>query len=484
MRLDFLGATHEVTGSCTLIEANGKFGLVDCGMEQGKDIFVNQQLPVYPEQIDFVLLTHAHIDHCGNLPLLFKYGFTGLVYATSATCNLCEIMLRDCAHIQENDAERQNRKNIRAGKPTVEPLFTEEDVAKAISHFRPCEYGKLTAVDHGIAISFVDAGHLMGSASIEVYLLENEEFRKVVFSGDIGNYDQPLIKDPQYIETADYVITESTYGNRLHKKPPEGNVEFLARCIRRTLNRGGNVVIPAFAVGRTQELLYFFREIKVKGLVDTYPDFKIVLDSPMATETTGIFLQCDREYFDAETCKFLDEGINPLMSPEVEYSVSTEESRKINSDKTPKIIIASSGMCEGGRIRHHLKYNLWRPESTILFVGYQAYGTLGRRIADGADKVEILGDEVACNAEIAMLTGKSGHADKDGLIKWITSFKMKPKHVFINHGDDHVCMEYAECLEKEYGFNVSVPYSGSIYNLLTEKYEKETVGIPVKRQEK
>ena len=481
MKLTFLGATHEVTGSCPLIEIGGKYGLVDCGMEQGEDIFVNQAIPVNPGDIDFLLLTHAHIAHSGNIPLLFKNGYTGPVYATDATCHLCEIMLRDCAHIQESDAEWRSRKAQRAGGPAVEPVYTLDDAEAAIAHLRPCSYEEDIPVAEGVVIRFTDVGHLLGSASIQVSLTEGGVTKKVVFSGDIGNLDQPLINDPQYIREGDYVITESTYGDRNHEKAEGGSIEYLAEVIQRTLDRGGNVVIPSFAVGRTQEILYFIRVIKERGLVKNHGDFPVYVDSPLANEATGIFLQCDRKYFDADTRALLDSGVNPLMSPGVTLSVSSEESRQINADTTPKIILSASGMCEAGRIRHHLKHNLWRPECTILFVGYQAVGTTGRKLRDGVKQLSILGEDITVNAEISYLPGKSGHADKEGLLRWITAFEKKPAMVFVNHGDDAVVKAYANCLHDEYGFTVSAPYSGSVFDLLADRWLETPDGVPVVR---
>ena len=479
MKLTFLGATHEVTGSCTLIENSGVYGLVDCGMEQGADVFVNQEIPVQASKIDYVLLTHAHIDHSGNLPLLFKNGYTGPIYATAATCHLCEIMLRDCAHIQESDAEWQSRKAKRAGGAAVEPVYTMDDAEAAIARLRPCDYGQQVQVAEGVIVRFTDAGHLMGSASIEVWLTEGGETRKMVFSGDIGNFSQPIINDPQYVTEADYVLTESTYGDRYHEKLDQNNVEFLAGVIQRTLDRGGNVVIPSFAVGRTQEMLYFIREIKLKNLVTGHGEWPVYMDSPLANEATGIFLQCDRQYFDQETTALLDQGVNPLVFPGLHVAVSSEESKQINFDKEPKVIISASGMCEAGRIRHHLKHNLWREESTVLFVGYQAAGTTGRVILEGAKKIKLFSEEVAVNAEICFFPGKSGHADKDGLIKWITSFAQKPRLVFVNHGEDAVCQDYAQCLHDEYGFETAAPYSGAVFDLLSGQFTEMPAGIPV-----
>ena len=482
MKITFLGAAHEVTGSCTLIEINGKYGIVDCGMEQGQDIFENQALPVQASALDFVLLTHAHIDHSGNLPLLYKNGYSGLIYATVATSHLCEIMLRDCAHIQESEAEWKSRKSLRAGGSAVEPIYTMADAQTAISKLRPVDYGKEVQIAEGVVVRFTDAGHLMGSSSIEIWLTENGVTKKIVFSGDIGNLEQPLLKDPVYVEEADYVVTESTYGNRYHEKGDRNNIEYLADCIQRTFDRGGNVVIPSFAVGRTQEMLYFIREIKVRGLVSGHGDFPVYVDSPLANEATGIFLQTDDHYFDDETRALIDQGINPLMSPGVQLSVSSEESKAINMDKKPKVIISASGMCEAGRIRHHLKHNLWRRESLILFVGYQSLGTTGRAIRDGAKKIKLFGEDIRVNAEIDYLPGKSGHADKDGLLKWITAFKEKPATVFVNHGDSDAVEDYAACLRDEYGYNVLAPYSGTSFDLLANQVIELTEGVPLAKK--
>ncbi len=482
MKLTFLGATHEVTGSCTLIEINGRYGIVDCGMEQGQDLFENQALPVQASALDFVLLTHAHIDHSGNLPLLYKNGYTGLIYATAATTHLCEIMLRDCAHIQESEAEWKSRKSMRAGGSAVEPIYTMADAESAIGKLRPVDYGREVQIAEGVVVRFTDAGHLMGSSSIEIWLTEGGTTKKIVFSGDIGNLDQPLLKDPVYVEEADYVVTESTYGNRYHEKRDTNNIDYLADCIQRTFDRGGNVVIPSFAVGRTQEMLYFIREIKVRGLVHGHGDFPVYVDSPLANEATGIFLQTDDHYFDDETRALINQGINPLMSPGVQLSVTSEESKAINMDRKPKVIISASGMCEAGRIRHHLKHNLWRRECLILFVGYQAEGTTGRAIRDGAKKIKLFGEEIKVNAEISYLPGKSGHADKDGLIRWIQAFREKPHTVFINHGDPEAVEDYAACLRDEYGYNVLAPYSGTSFDMLAGQAIELTEGVPIAKK--
>lgn len=479
MKIMFLGATHEVTGSCTLIETNGRHILIDCGMEQGADRFENQEIPVIAGDIDCILLTHAHIDHSGNIPLLYKNGFRGKIYSTEATYNLCEIMLVDSAHIQEFEAKWKNRKAKRAGYNEVEPIYDINDAQGSLTHFFPCRYGNRISILENVEIRFNDMGHMLGSSSIEIWITENNVTKKIVFSGDVGNINQPIIKNaPSVIDEADYVVIESTYGNRMHEE--RVNIpEKLAEYIQTTFDRGGNVVIPSFAVGRTQEMLYFIREIKERGLVEGFGDFPVYVDSPLANEATGIFLQCDIEYFDEETRSLIERGINPLVFPGLKTSVTTDESVAINFDKQPKVIISSSGMCEAGRIRHHLKHNLWREECLILFVGYQANGTLGRILYDGAKSVHLFGEEISVNADVRYLPGVSGHADKKGLLDWLDGFKKKPKMVFVNHGDDDSCQDFTKCLKDEYNYNAAAPYSGTQYDLMTGEVLVETVGVPV-----
>ena len=458
MKLTFLGANHEVTGSCTLLEAAGQRYLIDCGMEQGKDVYENQPIPVAPGEIDGVLATHAHIDHTGLLPLLVRNGFRGRIYATRPTAELCSIMLRDSAHIQEFEAEWKNRKGQRSGAEPVEPMYTIQDAEAAIALFRGYDYNKEIELAPGIVIRFVDVGHLLGSSSIEIWVTENGATTKLVFSGDIGNLDQPIIKDPTYLKDADYVFMESTYGDRSHGPRPDYVAE-LAKILQRTFDRGGNVVIPSFAVGRTQELLYFIREIKEKNLVTGHGCFPVYIDSPLAIEATRIFKDTDSSCFDEETNALLAKGIDPIQFPGLKVSVTSDESRAINTDPVPKVIISASGMCEAGRIRHHLKHNLWRKECTILFVGYQAVNTLGRSLLEGADNVKLFGESIEVQAEICQLTGLSGHADREGLLKWVNSFEPKPKRVFIIHGEDEVENIFAQTLTEQ-GFNACAPYNG------------------------
>lgn len=483
MNITFLGATHEVTGSCTLIQVCGHNVLVDYGMEQGANIFENQPLPVNPAEIDCVFLTHAHIDHSGNLPLLYKNGFRGKIYATEPTCNLCNIMLRDSAHIQEFEAEWRNRKAKRSGEGEYLPVYTVRDAEGAIGRLRPCAYGQRLPVLEGVEVRFSDVGHLLGSAAVELWLTECGVCKKIVFSGDVGNLNQPILQDPKPIAEADYVVLESTYGDRLHPPRPDYLAE-LTDCIQTAFDRGGNVIIPSFAVGRTQEMLYFLRQIKDEGRVQGHPDFSVYVDSPLANEATSIFLQCNPAYLEDKTRALIDQGVNPLVFPGLKISVSSDESKAINFDPAPKVILSASGMCDAGRIRHHLKHNLWRKECIVLFVGYQAVGTLGRALYDGAKKVKLFGEEIAVHAEIRTLAGVSGHADRDGLIAWLHGFSPQPARVFINHGEDAVCTGFAAQLAQEFGYNTFAPYSGTCFDLATGALLTQTEGVRLQPQQK
>ena len=478
MKLMFLGAAHEVTGSCHYIEACGKSILLDCGMEQGRDTYENQEIPVSASDIDYLFLSHAHIDHSGLIPLLYKNGFRGQVYATEATTDLCRIMLLDSAHIQEFEAQWRNRKNKRAGKEPFEPLYTTEDAMAVLEHFVPCDYMQKVAVCDGIEIQFTDVGHLLGSSSIEIWLTEGEVTKKVVYSGDIGNINQPIIHDPRYTLEADYVIMENTYGDRYHTMPPDYVAE-LAKHIQETFDRGGNLIIPSFAVGRTQEMLYFIREIKERKLVTGHDGFKVYVDSPLAIEATKVFVANYLDCYDTAAMELVKQGINPLEFNGLTVAVTADDSMAINFDKDPKIIISASGMCEAGRIRHHLKHNLWRPESTVLFVGYQSVGTLGRAIIDGETEVKLFGETITVSANIQQLAGVSGHADKKGLLEWVNHFEQKPERVFVVHGEDMVCDDFVKCLHEEYGYEAFAPYSGACFDLITNQMISEGVKIPV-----
>ena len=484
MKLTFLGATHEVTGSCYYLEACGKKILVDYGMEQGQDLYENAPMPVPASQIDMVLLTHAHMDHSGLLPLLCKEGFQGQIFSTGGTASLCRIMLLDSAHIQEFEAEWKNRKAERAGRPKVEPLYSRIDAENAIKCFVGVEYEQEKIVAEGITVRFVDAGHLLGSSSIEVTITENGVTKKIIFSGDIGNTNQPLISDPVYLKGADYVVMESTYGDRTHERPEHADYAgALADVIQRTFDRGGNVVIPSFAVGRTQEMLYFIRQIKQEGLVQGHDGFQVWVDSPLAIEATNIFRERMHDDFDKEAMELLREGINPIGFDGLKVAVTSDESKAINEDKQPKIIISASGMCDAGRIKHHLKHNLWREESTILFVGYQAVGTPGRSILDGAESVKLFGEEIEVRAEICQLPGVSGHADDEGLMAWIKAMEEKPKMVFVTHGEDKVTEFFRDRLINELGLNAYAPFSGTRFDLASGTFEVEAEPVPVEKEE-
>ncbi len=464
MKLTFLGATHEVTGSCYFLEACGKRILIDCGMEQGRDTYENQDIPVSVAEIDAILLTHAHMDHSGKLPLFYTLGFRGNIHATGATASLCNVMLRDSAHIQMAEAEWKNRKRKRSGDELFEPMYDMKAAMSTMRLFVSHNYQEIFQLYDGIEVRFTDGGHLLGSASIEVWIREEDIKKKIVFSGDIGNLNQPLINDPQYIKEADYVVMESTYGDRNHEKAPDYIGE-LTDIIQSTFDRGGNVVIPSFAIGRTQVLLYYIRKIKDDGLVKGHDNFKVYIDSPLAVEATQIFREYMTGYFDTEAMALVNRGINPLSFPGLKTSITSEESKAINFDDDPKIIISAAGMCDAGRIRHHLKHNLWREDSTILFVGHQSEGTLGRIILDGASEVKLFGEVIQVAAQIRRLSGVSGHADRNGLIRWLNSFEKKPERVFVVHGDDKVCEMFTEYITEELGYHAVAPYSGTVYDL-------------------
>ena len=438
MKLTFIGAAHEVTGSCHLLQACGKNILVDCGLEQGPDLYENQDIPVNAADIDYILLTHAHIDHSGKIPFLCKHGFQGEIVTTFATSDLCNIMLRDSAHIQEFEAEWRNRKGRRSGAPEFEPLYTMEDAEAAIKLLAPCGYDQRITLCEGIEVRFMDVGHLLGSASVEVWITEDGISKKIVFSGDVGNPNQPIIKSPQYVKEADYIVVESTYGDRTHGDVIPDYVGEFTKILSETFARGGNVVIPSFAVGRTQEILYFIREIKERNLVSDYPDFEVYVDSPLAVEATKVFNKNVKSCFDEKAMELVNRGINPLQFPGLKTSVTSDDSKLINFDEKPKVIISASGMCDAGRIRHHLKHNLWREECTICFGGYQAVGTLGRKLIEGAEFVKLFGENITVNAHIVTLKGISGHADMNGLLAWLKGFEKKPERIMVVHGEDAV----------------------------------------------
>ena len=480
MQITFLGATKTVTGSNFLVEGAGKKFLIDCGLYQGgsKEEEKNDEPFLYdPKEIDFMILTHAHIDHSGRIPLLYNDGFRGAIYTQKATMDLCSIMLPDSGHIQEQEAEWKNRKRVRQGKNIVIPLYTAEDAEKCMEIFKPVNYGEIIEITPEIHIRFNDAGHMLGSAIVEVWINEDGQDKKIVFSGDIGNNDIPLLSSPTMIETTDYLVMESTYGGRLHNRNDEKANLFL-NIVSETLEKNGTVVIPSFAVGRTQEILYEINNLKnndnseeFKKEYDTLMKTPVYVDSPLAISATEIFRE-NMNLFDEETQQLIQSGDNPLEFPGLQFTKTADESKSLNEMDGAAIIISASGMCDVGRIKHHLKHHIWNPSSTILFVGYQAPGTLGRRIVDGAKTIKIFGEEIAVNARIEYIEGYSGHADQEWLMNFIYSFITKPKHIFLVHGEPDGQEILREKIVKQLGIPVTIPEFGEIYSIKDEAIEK------------
>ncbi len=467
MKLSFFGADQCVTGSCHCLEVGGKRILVDCGLQQGRDEVSNEEFPFAAGSIDFVLVTHAHIDHSGRIPMLIKQGFQGRILTTRLTADLLEIMLLDSAHIQESDAEWKNRKGARSGAPHVEPLYTIEDAQRVNEFMTTCEYGETVDLCEGVKVEFVDAGHLLGSASIIVDATEGGVTKRLIFSGDIGNVNQPIIRDPTLLTGADYVVMESTYGDRNHTEV-WSYTDDLAAIIDETIAKGGNVIIPSFAVGRTQELLYFIREIKDAKMVKSNPDFPVYIDSPLAKKATTIFTGNLHGYLDEEALELVQDGTHMFNFTNLRMTETSEESKALNLDPTPKVIISASGMCDAGRIRHHLKHNLWREECTVVFVGFQGEGTLGRSLLEGTKSVRLFGEEIAVHAKIVNFQGLSSHADRDHLLAWIQSIQApKPQHVFIVHGDREVAPYFAKSVEA-LGFTTHAPQYTEVYDLIAD----------------
>ncbi len=480
MNITFLGAAKCVTGSCTMIETQGRRLLVDCGMRQGRDEKmspVEDGFAFNPAEIDAVLLTHAHIDHSGLLPLLVKKGYKGPIICTGATAKLCAIMFPDAGHIQEMEAEWENRKRERAGKPRIEPLYTVEDANRASHSLKPVNYGDRVAVLDGIEARYVDAGHLLGSASIELFIQDKGRERKLVFSGDIGNKNKPIIKDPSYINEAEIVFMESTYGDRLHKQAI-GTRQRLREILNTALKRGGNIVIPSFAVGRTQEVLYDLSVLLDEGSVPGLEYVPVYIDSPLGIAATQIFEQSSHGYYDEEAAAFKADGVEFFSFKTLRVAQTADESKEINFDKRQKIIISSSGMCDAGRIKHHLKHNLWRADSTVVFVGYQAVGTLGRAIADGNKSVRIFGEEIQVKATLEHIEGFSGHADRAGLLEWIGHFPTSVERVFVMHGEESVSAVFAEELSHR-GYASVVPGLFETYD--TESFAQLPAAQPMRK---
>ncbi len=490
MKVTFLGAAKTVTGSNYLVEGAGKKFLVDCGMYQGsaaEELENSDPFAFNIDEIDFMLLTHAHIDHSGRIPKLYNEGYRNPIYATKATCDLCSIMLPDSGHIQEMEIEWQNRKRLRKGEKPLPPLYTAEDAAKSIEIFSPVKYDQLIELDENIHVRFNDAGHMLGSSIIEVWINENGKQQKIVFSGDIGNNDIPLLSSPTMIEDADFLVMESTYGDRLHIRNDD-KAEMFLNIVYETLEKGGTVVIPSFAVGRTQEILYELNKIKEEEhSEDFYKKYNklmtipVFVDSPLAISATEVFRE-NMDLFDDETQAMIKSGDNPLEFPGLKFTRTAEESKELNTMDDSSIIISASGMCEVGRIKHHLKHHLWEPNSTILFVGYQAPGTLGRKIVEGAKNVRIFGEDIAVNARIEYIEGYSGHADQEWLMNFVYSFITKPKHIFLVHGEPQAQVVLKGKIENEARIPVTIPSLGESYDLDNDVQLTEIVKQPVKQR--
>ncbi len=476
MKITFLGATKTVTGSNFLVEAAGKKFLVDCGMYQGQaqDEWENSAPFAFDvKEIDFMLLTHAHIDHSGRIPKLYKEGFRKKIYATKATCDLCSIMLPDSGHIQEMEIEWKNRKRLRKGLEPEPPLYTAQEAIQSLEIFEPVKYDEIIEISDKIHVRFNDAGHMLGSSIIEVWASEDGKVTKTVFTGDIGNNDIPLLSSPTMIESADYLVMESTYGGRLHTRNDD-KAEMFLNIVAETLNKGGTVVIPSFAVGRTQEILYELNNLKenrkdkdFREKYYTLMNTPVYVDSPLAISATEVFRN-NMDLFDEETQELMKRGDNPLEFPGLKFTKTAEESKQLNEKNESSIIISASGMCEVGRIKHHLKHNLWNPNSTILFVGYQAPGTLGRKIVDGAKTVKIFGEEIAVNARIEYIEGYSGHADQEWLLNFIYSFFEKPKTIFLVHGEPDGQIALKQKIQGTTQIPVIIPEYGEQYELNQE----------------
>ncbi len=473
MKITFLGAARTVTGSNFLLEGAGKKILIDCGMYQGKaeDEFQNDEpFEFNVDEIDYVLLTHAHIDHSGRIPKLYKQGYRNPIVTTKATCDLCSIMLPDSGHIQEMESEWKNKKRKRKGKDVIEPMYTAEIGRQCLEIFRPVSYDEIIEIDENINVRFNDAGHMLGSSIIEVWIKEEGVDKKIVFTGDLGNNDIPLLSAPTMISDADYLVMESTYGGRLHIRNDEKAETFL-NIVYETIKKGGTVVIPSFAVGRTQEILYELNHLKevqdneeFREKYDLLMHTPVYVDSPLAISATEIFKE-NMELFDEETQELIESGDNPLEFSGLNFTRTADESKELNEKNEPSIIISASGMCEVGRIKHHLKHNIWNPNSTILFVGYQAPGTLGRKIVDGEKKVKIFGEEISVHARIEYIEGYSGHADQDALMHFIYSFIKKPQHIFLVHGEIEGQNSLKEKIISQTNIPVSIPEYGETYNL-------------------
>ena len=472
MKISFLGAAKIVTGSNFLIETKNTKFLIDCGMFQGSKSINRMNYEPFrfnPEEIDFMVLSHAHIDHSGRIPKLTKKSFKGNIYATKATTDLCSIMLPDSGHIQEMENKWDNRKRRRSGEKLREPLYTAKEAEESLKYFKSVLYNQKIKLNEEVTLRFRDAGHILGSSIIELWIKEDNKEAKLVFSGDLGRRDRPILRDPSLIDEADYLIVESTYGNKLHH-PSEDDAKELISIINTTVKRGGNVVIPSFAVERAQDIIYELNKYYTAYIKTEDQDFlsvSVYVDSPLTVSATEIFLR-NPDCFDEDTLNLINIGNNPLDFRNLKFTRTAEESRQLNISKESKVIISASGMCTAGRIKHHLKHNLWRKESSIVFVGYQAQGTLGRRIKEGEKVVKIFGEEIQVNAEIYSLEGFSGHADREGIIRWIKSFKNRPKKIFVVHGEEEATEEISRKIEEELKIKTYIPKLGESLSIEEE----------------
>lgn len=475
MKIKFCGAAEGVTGSCHLLATDSHKILLDCGQYQGgkaQDEMNFMPFPFAVNDVEAVVLSHAHIDHCGRLPLLVKRGYEGPIYTTKATADLLEVMLKDSAYIHEKEAEWKNKKADRLGRKHVEPLYTIEDAEDALKLVKPVLYNQMVEINEEMRVVFNDAGHILGSAIVEVWAKEGDGESKIVFSGDLGMTDRPILHDPTFIKKADYVIMEATYGSRNHPEN-SGSISKLLDIVLETTKRGGTVIIPSFAVGRTQELIYefnkFFREDgEIRKKLE---NILIYVDSPMANMATEVFRN-NAQDFDDETKEFILRGDNPLDFPNLRFTRSTQDSMALNGNHTPKVIISASGMCEAGRIRHHLKHGLWDSRNSIVFVGYQAEGTLGRRLVEGAEEVSIMGETIKVQAQIHNLEGFSGHADQNGLLNWVGGFRQAPKKIFIVHGEIESKKIFANLVRQKFDYDVQVVESISEFELEKDKVQQ------------
>ncbi len=488
MKISFLGAAKTVTGSCFYIQTDSCSFLVDCGMFQGSnadEAHNHDPFPFNPTELDFVILTHAHIDHSGRIPKLYTDGFKGPIYATKATAELCAIMLPDSGHIQEFENEWVNRKRERAGLPPVKPLYTTQDAIDCIRLFNSVHYFEEVRINDQIRVRFNDAGHILGSSIVEIWVREDGREIKLVFSGDLGNKNMPILRDPCIIESADYLFIESTYGNRNHMNV-ESKIDKFVEIITSTIEKGGNIIIPSFAVGRTQEIIYelFKQREKYGDKLNQLLQIPVYVDSPLAVSATKVFRN-NLDCFDEEAREYIENGDNPLDFPGLRFTQSAEESKALNDSKESLIIISASGMCEAGRIKHHLKHNLWRKESSVVFVGYQAEGTLGRRLVDGADKVRIFGEEISVHARVEMIEGFSGHADRDGLLSWIKAFGKKPSRIFLVHGEEESMKAFSDTISNELRIGTIIPGRGDSYTITADGVvSAEIAAAPYEKKEK